>query len=446
MDSNWVKIKNSPVHMAGGLLKKEHPMDIKITPADLCGSLRAVTSKSDAHRCLICAALCDEPTDVVIHDLNRDIEATIGCLCALGAKIEQTSAEVWQVQPISKKIKKARLNCQESGSTLRFMVPVAAALCHTAQFEGAGRLPQRPLSPLREEMEAHGCTFIGAQLPLTVSGRLSAGRFTLPGNVSSQYITGLLLALPLLEGDSDIILTSPLESAGYVLMTLRTLAHFKIEVETLPNGGGYHIKGGQQYHSPKSITAEGDWSNAAFWLAAGAIKAPVTVTSLNPSSAQGDSEIVSLLKRFGARTDKKDDLVTVSPLSLSGITIDAAAIPDLVPILSVVACAAVGITKITNAARLRIKESDRLQTVAESLNALGGKVTQLPDGLIIEGSGSLKGGEVNSFNDHRIAMAMSIAAGICRDAVIIRDAMAVEKSYPQFYEDFKQLGGKADVI
>lgn len=421
-------------------------MDIKITPADLCGSLCAVTSKSDAHRCLICAALCDETTEVVIHELNRDIEATIECLCALGAKITQASAGIWQVCPIPNKIERANLNCHESGSTLRFLLPVASALCSAAQFEGEGRLPQRPLSPLREEMQAHGCGFIGAQLPLTVLGRLSAGRFTLPGNVSSQYITGLLLALPLLEGDSDIILTSPLESAGYVLMTLRTLAQFKIEVKTLPNGGGYHIKGGQQYRSPKSITAEGDWSNAAFWLAAGAMKAPVTVTSLGLDTAQGDSEIVSLLKRFGAMTTAKDGLVTVSPLALRGIVIDASAIPDLVPILSVVACAAEGTTKITNAARLRMKESDRLQTIAESLNALGGKVTQLPDGLIIEGSGTLQGGEINSFNDHRIAMSMSIAAGICRDAVIIRDAMAVEKSYPRFYEDFKRLGGKADVI
>lgn len=421
-------------------------MDIKITPASLCGSLCAVTSKSDAHRCLICAALCDETTEVVIRELSLDIESTIECLCALGAKITQTSAGVWQVCPIPKMIEKANLNCNESGSTLRFLLPVAAAVCKAVHFEGTGRLPQRPLSPLREEMQSNGCSFIGAQLPLTVLGRLSAGQFTLPGNISSQYITGLLMALPLLEGDSDIILTSPLESAGYVQMTLRTLAQFKIEVKTLPNGGGYHIKGGQKFRSPKKITAEGDWSNAAFWLAAGAMKAPVAMTSLNFETFQGDSEIVPLLKHFGAKTEELNNLVKISPSNLSGITIDASAIPDLVPILSVVACASVGTTKITNASRLRIKESDRLHTIAESLNALGGKVTQLPDGLIIEGSGSLRGGEVNSFNDHRIAMAMSIASSICCDEVIIRDAMAVEKSYPRFFDDFKRLGGKVDVI
>lgn len=421
-------------------------MDIRITPSPLRGTLRAIASKSDAHRCLICAALCDAPTEVIIRELNRDIEATIDCLSALGAKMTQAKAGVLHIVPISQKPERAVLNCRESGSTLRFLLPVAAALCRDTRVEGAGRLPQRPLSPLREELEAHGCTFDAAQLPFTMSGTLTAGRFVLPGNISSQYITGLLFALPLLTRDSDILLTTPLESAGYVSMTLRTLARFNIEITTLPNGGGYHIKGGQRYCSPGRIAAEGDWSNAAFWLAAGAMRAPVTVTALDADTAQGDSEIVPLLRRFGAETRTNGSHATASPHALNGVTIDAAAIPDLVPVLSVVACAAVGTTKIVNAARLRIKESDRLQTLAESLTALGGRVFELPDGLIIEGTGRLKGGEINSFNDHRIAMAMSIAATICTGDVIIRDATAVEKSYPRFFEDFKRLGGKADVI
>ncbi len=421
-------------------------MDIRITPSPLCGTLRAVASKSDAHRGLICAALCDSPTEVVIRALNRDIEATMNCLSALGAGFSQIEAGVWRVNPIVQRPAHAALDCCESGSTLRFLLPVAAALCQTTRVEGAGRLPQRPLSPLREELEAHGCTFDAAQLPFTMDGTLAAGQFTLPGNISSQYITGLLFALPLLAGDSDIILTTPLESAGYVSMTLRTLARFNIDITTPPDGGGYHIKGGQRYRSPGRIAAEGDWSNAAFWLAAGAIHAPVTVTALNADTAQGDSEIVPLLRRFGARIETNGSRATVSPRVLSGFTIDAAEIPDLVPVLSVMACAAVGTTKIINAARLRIKESDRLQTIAQSLTALGGSVSELPDGLIIEGTGRLKGGVVNSFNDHRIAMAMSIAATICSGDVILRDAAAVEKSYPGFFEDFKQLGGKADVI
>lgn len=421
-------------------------MDIKITPSPLCGTLRAVASKSDVHRCLIGAALCEDPTEVVIRELNRDIEATMACLSALGVNFSKLRKGVWRVSPIAQRPAQAVLNCCESGSTLRFLLPVAAALCRTTRVEGAGRLPQRPLSPLREELEAHGCSFDAAQLPFTMRGLLTAGRFILPGNISSQYITGLLFALPLLSGDSDIILTTPLESAGYVSMTLRTLARFNIEITTLPDGGGYHIKGGQRYYSPGHISAEGDWSNAAFWLAAGAMRAPVTVTALDTHTAQGDSKIVPLLRCFGAQTETNGSHATVLPHTLNGVTIDAAEIPDLVPVLSVMACAAVGTTKIINAARLRIKESDRLQTIAQSLTALGGKVSELPDGLIIEGTGRLRGGEINSFNDHRIAMAMSIAATICTDTVIIHDAAAVEKSYPKFFEDFKRLGGKADVI
>lgn len=421
-------------------------MDIKITPSPLRGTLRAVASKSDAHRCLICAALCDSPTEVVIRELNRDIEATMSCLSALGAGFSRMKEGVWRVTPIVQRPAHAVLDCCESGSTLRFLLPVAAVLCQATRVEGAGRLPQRPLSPLREELGAHGCAFDTTQLPFIMNGTLTAGCFTLPGNISSQYITGLLFALPLLAGDSDILLTSPLESAGYVSMTLRTLARFNIDITTLPNGSGYHIKGGQRYCSPGRIAAEGDWSNAAFWLAAGAMRSPVTVTALDTDTAQGDSKIVPLLQRFGARAETNGSHATVSPHILSGVTIDAAEIPDLVPVLSVMACAAVGTTKIINAARLRIKESDRLQTIAESLNALGGKVSELPDGLIIEGTGRLRGGVVNSFNDHRIAMALSIASTICTGDVIIRDAAAVEKSYPKFFEDFKRLGGKADVI
>ncbi len=421
-------------------------MDIRITPAPLRGTLRAIASKSDAHRCLICAALCDAPTEVVIRELNRDIEATMRCLSAMGAQFALIDEGVWRVIPVAQQRSRVVLDCGESGSTLRFLLPVAAALCQNTRVEGVGRLPQRPLSPLREELEAHGCTYDAAQLPFTMRGCLTAGRYTLPGNISSQYISGLLFALPLLSGDSDIILTTPLESAGYVSMTLRTLARFNIEITTLPDGGGYHIKGGQRYRSPGCITAEGDWSNAAFWLAAGAMGSPVTVTALAGDTAQGDSAIVSLLERFGARTEKRGSRTSSAPRTLKGVTIDAAEIPDLVPVLSVMACAAVGTTKIINASRLRIKESDRLQTIAQSLTALGGSVRELPDGLVIEGTGSLRGGEVDSFNDHRIAMAMSIAATICTGDVIIRDAAAVEKSYPKFFEDYKRLGGKADVI
>lgn len=420
-------------------------MDVRISPKKLTGKIAAITSKSDAHRCLICAALCDDTTDVVINDSNRDIEATASCLRALGAEITQNGS-IYSVTGIKSVPENALLDCGESGSTLRFMLPLAAATGKEIALVGSGRLPERPLSPLMEEMEQKGCKFSARKLPLTVSNGLNSGKYTLPGNVSSQYITGLLLALPLLDGDSEITLTSKLESAGYVDMTVRTLSLFGIEIETLPNGVGYKIKGGQRFVSPKKITVEGDWSNAAFWLAAGAVSDGIEMSGLDVESAQGDREIVKLLKRFGAKIAVDGTDIAVSSGEMSGITVDVSAIPDAVPILAVLACAAGGETKIVNAARLRIKESDRLKSVTAMITTLGGDITELADGLVINGSGKLNGGVVDSFNDHRIAMAAAIACSICEQEVIITNAQAVEKSYPKFFEHFNMLGGEADVI
>jgi len=420
-------------------------MDVRISPQRLTGKIAAITSKSDAHRCLICAALCDDTTEVVINDSNRDIEATANCLRALGAEIIQ-NGNIYNVKGIKSVPENALLDCGESGSTLRFMLPLAAAIGKKVTLTGSGRLPERPLSPLMEEIEQKGCVFSSRKLPLTVSNGLKSGKYTLPGNVSSQYITGLLLALPLLQVDSEISLTSRLESAGYVDMTIRTLSLFGIEIKILPDGAGYRVKGGQKFRSPKRITVEGDWSNAAFWLAAGAVSDGVEMNGLDIDSAQGDKAIAELLSRFGAKTDVNEDKISVSRGDMSGIIVDVSAIPDAVPILAVTACAAKGETRIVNAARLRIKESDRLKSVAAMITALGGEITELADGLVINGSGKLKGGVVDSFNDHRIAMAAAIASSICESEVIITGAGAVEKSYPKFFEHFKMLGGKADVI
>ena len=420
-------------------------MDVRISPQRLTGKIAAITSKSDAHRCLICAALCDDTTEVVINDSNRDIEATANCLRALGAEIIQ-NGNIYNVKGIKSVPENALLDCGESGSTLRFMLPLAAAIGKKVTLTGSGRLPERPLSPLMEEIEQKGCVFSSRKLPLTVSNGLKSGKYTLPGNVSSQYITGLLLALPLLQVDSEISLTSRLESAGYVDMTIRTLSLFGIEIKILPDGAGYRVKGGQKFRSPKRITVEGDWSNAAFWLAAGAVSDGVEMNGLDIDSAQGDKAIAELLSRFGAKTDVNEDKISVSRGDMSGIIVDVSAIPDAVPILAVTACAAKGETRIVNAARLSIKESDRLKSVAAMITALGGEITELADGLVINGSGKLKGGVVDSFNDHRIAMAAAIASSICESEVIITGAGAVEKSYPKFFEHFKMLGGKADVI
>jgi 3-phosphoshikimate 1-carboxyvinyltransferase len=315
-----------------------------------------------------------------------------------------------------------RKNCRESGSTLRFLLPVMAALDKACTFTGTGRLPKRPIEPLIALLRAHGCEVSATSVPLVIRGKLRPGRFELPGNISSQFVTGLLFALPLLEDASEIVLTSPLESAGYVEMTLCTLRKFGIIVEITRNG--YRIEP-QRYRPTDATQPEGDWSNAAFWLAAG-----VNVTGLNENSPQPDREIQHLLRQMG--------------FPRRGIVMDAAQCPDLAPLMAAIMASAQGESRIIHAARLRLKESDRLHAMAENLNALGGNVTELPDGLVIQGR-QLRGGVVESFNDHRVAMAMAIAALSCEGAVTLRGAEAVQKSYPRFWEDYQRLGGRYEL-
>ena len=422
-------------------------MKLKITPHPLAGRVQAVASKSDVHRAMICAALADRETVLTAGAANRDIEATAECLRALGARLDSPDGRHWRIAPVRCPAEEGTIDCGESGSTLRFLLPLIPALGLRRTVTGSGRLPQRPLSPLRELLEEHGALIEGKALPLELSGGLAPGRYSLPGNVSSQYVTGLLFALPLLPGESEIVLTTPLESAGYVEMTLRTLRRFGIRISPAENG--WRIPGGQRYRSPGELSCEGDWSNAAFYLAAGALRpdgGPVTVGGLDPASPQGDRAIVGLLRRFGAAVEETaGGSVSVAPRPLRGIDIDAAAIPDLVPILAVCGCAAEGETRIFNAARLRLKESDRLQTVSAAIRALGGDADELPDGLVIRGR-ALSGWEVDCANDHRIVMSMAMAAMLCGGPVVLDGAEACRKSYPGFFDDYQSLGGIADVL
>jgi 3-phosphoshikimate 1-carboxyvinyltransferase len=335
------------------------------------------------------------------------------------------------------------LDCGESGSTFRFLLPVAAALCEHARFTGSGRLPERPIGELMRVMQAHGVSFSNERLPFATAGNLTGGDFSLPGNVSSQYLTGLLLALPTIGSDSTISLTTHLESAAYVDITLHALRRFGVRVRV--EDGVYAVSGGQGIQSPGTLRVDGDWSNAAFFLAAGALGNPVTVTKLNLDSPQGDKAILNALRRFGAGVEATTEAVLVSPAQLAGCTIDVGETPDLLPILAVLGACAAGETRLVNAARLRLKESDRLASVSAMLRALGGTVTELPDALVITG-GALAGGTVDSCRDHRIAMSAAIAAIRCANEVKILGADAVNKSYPAFYMDYNQLGGHADVV
>ena len=407
-------------------------MDVRIAPSEYSGFVEAISSKSLAHRALICASLADSVSFVRLNTTCADIDATSECLMALGAGIERT-AEVTRVEPI-RKTADGELFCNESGSTLRFLLPVAAALKDESVFTAAGRLPLRPLSPLKEEMERHGVTF-SSSFPLKITGRLECGEYNLSGSVSSQFISGLLFALPLLPGDSVINILPPFESKPYVDMTVNMLRTFGIEVTEGINS--YSVKGNQQYKSA-DITVEGDWSNMTYFLALGA-----KVSGLKLSSVQGDRKFLDIMSDFGAAIDYKGGFVSLKGEQLHGTNIDAKDIPDLVPLLAVLAATASGKTVIYNAGRLVLKESNRLVSTYEMLRNLGADITLTDDGFIINGKEFLDGGEVDSFLDHRIVMAAAVASKKCKGEVLIKNAHAVAKSYPTFFEDFNSIGGNA---
>ena len=381
-------------------------MDITIQPGKLSGTVAAIPSKSQAHRMLICAAFSDGPTTLFCPEINRDMEATADCLRALGASITRTGTG-YSILPATNVPSAATLNCCESGSTLRFMLPVVGALGVDALIRMEGRLPQRPLSPLWEELERMGCR-LSRPTPDTIrcTGMLKAGKYTIAGNVSSQFITGLLLAFPLIQGPCQLEVTGKLESAPYVDMTKAVLAQFP------------------ERHSPGTLTVEGDWSNGAFFLGAQALGSPLQVTGLDPNSTQGDRAAAGWLEQLRRRN----------------CVISAADIPDLVPILAVAAACGEG-ALFTDIRRLRLKESDRVASVIAMLEALGGKAEATEDTLTVYGTG-LTGGTVDSVNDHRIAMSAAIAATACSRPVTILGAEAVNKSYPQFWDEYARLGGQ----
>jgi 3-phosphoshikimate 1-carboxyvinyltransferase len=418
--------------------------DVKFSPFIPSGTVNVPPSKSDVHRAIICAAMANGVSRISPVALSNDIKATIGCIKALGADAVLENNVLTVDGTNMYKNKTALLDCGESGSTLRFFIPIAAVGNVNATFVGKGKLPQRPIGIFTEALPKAGTTCkTEGGLPLEIKGQLKSGIFEIPGNVSSQFITGLLLALPILEGDSEIVLTSPLESVGYIAMTIRTMKQFGVNIDTTENG--WHIKGGQTYKSC-NYTTDGDWSQAAFFMVLGAIGGKVTVKGVAKDSTQGDKKCAEILAEFGAKVTQRDNEVTVEKGDLKAITIDASQIPDLVPVLSVCAAFAEGTTKIINAERLRIKECDRLKATAELLNNLGGKAKELSDGLEITGVSSLKGGNVNGYNDHRIVMSAAVCAARSDEDITATFAMSINKSYPDFYIDYNSIGGKANVL
>lgn len=408
-------------------------MDVKIYPSKLIGTVSAPSSKSYSHRMIIAAALADGVSEISNVTDSNDITVTSQAMEALGADV-LADIGTYTVRGIKTPAEKAEIDCGESGSTLRFIIPVAAALGTTATLNGHAKLPQRPITPYTREFPSKGVTFEPQSgLPITLTGKLRAGEYNLEGDVSSQFITGLMLALPMCEEDSVIKLTSPLQSKPYADMTIAALKKFGIDIREMSMNGLpiYLIKGGQKY-KPCRTAVEGDYSQAAFFFTANALGSEIKVTNLDPNSVQGDKAILDIIASCG------DDM--------KPFTADVADIPDLVPILAVLGSFTKGQSRIVNAARLKLKESDRLTCVANALNAIGGKVTAGDDFLTMEHIDTFTGGEVDSCKDHRIVMAAAIAATASNAPVIIHGAEDVKKSYPRFFDDFKSLGGQFEIL
>lgn len=421
-------------------------MDILLKNNTLNGSVHIPSSKSLAHRYLICGSLAKEPGSVIKNiSMSDDILATIGALSALGAKISVNNDECTIIKCIEK-IQNAEIDCLESGSTLRFMLPIALSVCDKVKLTGKGRLLERPLTPYFKIMDQQGILYDLSKDSLSISGSLKEHTFTIPGDISSQFISGLLFTAALSEKDTIIDVTGSLQSKDYIDMTIHSLEVFGLKIIKQENK--LIISGGQEL-KPKEVSVEGDYSQAAFYLVAGALENEnnIDVLGLNKVSLQGDKEIINILKKAGAIvTDTKNGLKAINRENLKPFVVDAGDIPDLVPILAVLACGINGESRIVNAKRLRLKESDRLYAIANELSLLGGEVIELEDGLIIKGNGKLLGGTVNCHNDHRIAMALVIASTICENDVEIKGAECVSKSYPHFFEHIVNLGGKYEYL
>ncbi len=414
-------------------------MEITLLSPKPHGTISAIASKSYAHRILICAALADKQTIIKCSSrLSDDIEATVSCLRSLGTAIDCTD-EGFIVTPIKTAPTEAILHPRESGSTLRFLIPIAAALGTETEFVTEGRLSSRPLSPLTDELEKHGARFTSN--PLKIKGKITPGTYNMNGSVSSQFTTGLMLSLSCFDTKSVIILEGNIESKPYIDLTIQVLASFGIIVSEEEHA--YTVCG--KPRSPSITAVEGDWSNAAFMLAMGAIadntrNDGITVTGLNTASAQGDRKIVDILSEFGANVAIGNSSVTVKKSKLHGIELNASDIPDLVPIMSIVAMSAEGDTVIRNCGRLRFKESDRIESICEMITAFGGNISVNNDVITIRGGITERNNIViDSFNDHRIVMAAAAGSILTDSPITIKNCEAVSKSYPSFFDDFGKL-------
>ena len=431
---------------------EERFMKIKIRPGKLNGTIEIPPSKSYSHRAVIAAALAENGKKSKIDNLkfSVDITTTTDIMENWGAEIErfESALEIigngGKVAPRDKYVQ-----CNESGSTIRFLIPVGITSENELVFDGKGKLVDRPLDSYYRIFDKQGLKYetTDGKLPLTVNGKLKPGNYEIDGNISSQFITGLLYALPLLEGDSKLIINKNLESKGYVDLTLEILKLAGIEIVN-NDYKSFDIRGNQTY-KPFDYTVEGDYSQVAFWIVAGIISAnrdnEVKCLHVNKNSLQGDREIIEIVTRMGAKLEIFHDYVIVKPSKTKGTVIDISQCPDIGPVLTVLAALSEGETRIINGERLRIKESDRITSIKTELNKLGGNVSEEGDSLIIQGVEGFRGGiTVNAWNDHRIAMSLAIASTRCEKEIILEEAESVRKSYPHFWDDFVKMGGEIE--
>lgn len=412
--------------------------DLKLYPTKLKGTVKVPPSKSMAHRAIICAALSDSKCRIDNIDYSDDIIATIEAMKSLGANITKKEDYVEVVGAFSNKqntVSDRVIDCNESGSTLRFLVPISLLFKGKIKFIGRGNLGKRPLTTYYRIFDEQNINYSYEEnnLNLEIDGNLKGGIFKMEGNVSSQFISGLLFTLPLLKEDSKIIITTNMESKSYVDLTLKVIKDFGIEIIN-NNYQEFIIKGNQKYIG-KNYKVESDYSQGAFFLCGEALGNNILCEGLDENSLQGDKEVIDILNRMTTNE------------GLKSTYIDGSQCPDIIPVVTLVTALSKGKSEIVNVGRLRIKECDRLNAIVTELNKLGAKAIEKEDSIIVEGIDELQGGvEVWSHKDHRIAMTLAIASSRCKEPIIIKDYDCVSKSYPKFFEDFAKIGGKIEIL
>lgn len=406
---------------------------------NLKGTLWSVPSKSDLHRAILAACLADDPVTIGPVVDSEDVQATLRLARALGASIKRSDNHIL-VTPRALPCLD-RVDCGESGTTLRLGIALAAGLGLSMTFTGTGRLGKRPLGPILDLFDRQQLKYeYAGRLPLTIAGRLQSGTVRIDGSLSSQFVSGLMMALPLLVGDSVLEITGTPVSEGYMEMTRSTLRRFGVAVEPCEDGK-YRIRGRQQYHPKNVYIVEGDYSQAAFWMVAAALGGDLALKGLDPESLQPDRAIIRFLKRMGARIAWQDQALYINRSPVIPATLDLSPCPDLAPILTLLGAIGMGTTILSGTGRLKHKESDRARAMAEELGNLGARIEVEEDRMIITGVEHLTGGTVHAWNDHRIAMTLAIASLVCEAPVTIDGFDAVRKSYPHFLDDYRSIGG-----